>query len=103
MPLRYLFCDALKITFLVVFLTLLKGAFETYAFKITICFCLKDDFFRSRRRMDIIFSRPIVDYISGYGKSYQLYKCNHADILPSTTSRRVLINLKVNTSIAIIS
>ena len=53
--------------------------------------------------MDIIFSRPIVDYISGYGKSYQLYKCNHSDILPSTTSRRVVINLKVNTSIAIIS
>ena len=24
--------------------------------------------------MDIIFSRPIVDYISGYGKSYQLYR-----------------------------
>ena len=53
--------------------------------------------------MDIIFSRPIVDYISGYGKSYQLHKCNHSDILPSTTSRRVVINLKVNTSIAIIS
>ena len=54
--------------------------------------------------MDIIFSRTIVDYISGYGKSYQLYKCNHSNILPSTTSRRVvIINLKVNTSIAIIS
>ena len=82
--------------------------------------------------MDIIFSRLIVDYISGYGKSYQLYKCNNSDILPrgdghvsvsalqrqlgatikaatttdilpSTTSRRVVINLKVNTSIAIIS
>ena len=53
--------------------------------------------------MDIIFSRPIVDCISGYGKSYQLYKCNHSDILPFTTSRRVVINLKVNTSIAIIS
>ena len=53
--------------------------------------------------MDIIFSRPIVDYISGYGKSYQLYKCNHSDILPSTTSRRVVINLKVNTSIGNIS
>ena len=53
--------------------------------------------------MDIIFSRPIVDYISGYGKSYQFYKCNHSDILLSTTSRRVVINLKVNTSIAIIS
>ena len=53
--------------------------------------------------MDIIFSRPIVDYISGYGQSYQLYKCIHSDILPSTTSRRVVINLKVNTSIAIIS
>ena len=54
--------------------------------------------------MDTIFSRPIVDYISGYGKSYQLYKCNHySDILPSTTSRRAVINLNVNTSIAIIS
>ena len=55
------------------------------------------------RRMDIIFSRPIVDSISSYGKSYQLYKCNHSDILPSTTSRTVLINLTVITSIAIIS
>ena len=53
--------------------------------------------------MDIIFSRPIVDYISGYGKSDQLYKYNHSDILPSMTSRKVVINLKVNTSIAIIS
>ena len=54
--------------------------------------------------MDIIFSRSIVDFISDYEKSYQLYKCNHSDILPFTTSRRVVINLKVNsTSIAIIS
>ena len=53
--------------------------------------------------MDIIFSRPIVDYISGYGKIYQLYKCNHFDILPSTTIRNVVINLKVNTCIALIS
>ena len=53
--------------------------------------------------MDIISSSPIVDYISGYGKSYQLYKCNYSDILPSTTSRRVVINFKAYTSIAIIS
>ena len=66
--------------------------------------CLKDDFFR----MSQTNSQNVVEWtsffharlltISGYRKSYQLYKCNHSDILTSTT-----ISSKVNTFIAIIS
>ena len=69
-----------------------------HAFKIPILCCLKDNFFR----MSQTNSQNVVEWtslfqgqlltISGYGKSYQLYKCNHSDILLSTTiSSKILI------------
>ena len=69
-----------------------------HAFKIPILCCLKDNFFR----MSQTNSQNVVEWtsffharlltISGYGKSYQLYKCNYSDILPSTTrSSKILI------------